>query len=73
MDYRSTCVNCEKSKCCNFYFEKFFPLLKKRKEAYALVWIPLGTRTNFNKTKILNKYFAWAVVDGQGFNLGFES
>ena len=39
------------------------------------MWIPLETRTNFNKTKFLNKYFAyftWAVVDGLRFNLGFK-
>ena len=32
---------------------------------YALVWIPLAARTNFNKTKILNKYFAWSTLHGQ--------
>ena len=44
-------------------FKKFSPFFKKK--LYALVWIPLEAQTNFNKTKILNKYFPyskWAFV-----------
>ena len=36
------------------------------------MWIPLETRTKFNKAKIFNKYFAkstWAVADGPRFIL----
>ena len=65
---------CKKSKCSKLSLKTFPHFL--RKKLYALVCIPLETRTNFNKTKILNKYFAWstwAVVDGPRFNLGFKS
>ena len=76
---------CKRFKCSKFCFKTFFPFLrgkkkkkpnKKTKKLYTLMWIPPETRTNFNKTKILNKYFAqstWATVDGPRFNLGFES
>ena len=40
------------------------------------MWIPLETRTNFNKAKIFNKcfeQFTWAVADGPRSVLGFES
>ena len=59
----------------SFILNLCFRFLRKKK-LYALVWIPLETQTNFNKTKILSKYFAYSarvVVDGPRFNLSLES
>ena len=49
--------NCVKHLSAQSFLLKTFSNFLKRK-LYALVWIPLETRKNFNKTKILNKYFA---------------
>ena len=54
MDYRSNCV---KYLSVLSFILNLFPLFL-RKKLYAIVWTTLETRTNFNKTKILNKYFA---------------
>ena len=59
----------------SFILNLCFRFLRKKK-LYALVWIPLETQTNFHKTKILSKYFAYSarvVVDGPRFNLSLES
>ena len=53
VDYRSKSV--KKYQWSKFFLKLFFLFL--RKKLYALVWIPLKTRTNFNKTKIFKKYF----------------
>ena len=47
---------CKKSKYSKCSLKHFLDFL--RKELYALVWIPVHTRTNSDK--ILKKYFAWA-------------
>ena len=49
-DWRSNCV--KNLKCSKFYFKSLFPFFKKKK-LYALVWIPLETRTNLTKPKSL--------------------
>ena len=49
--------NCVKHLSAQSFLLKTFSNFLKRKLC-ALVWIPLETRKNFNKTKILNKYFA---------------
>ena len=54
MDYRSNCV---KYLSVLSFILNLFPLFL-RKKLYAIVWIPLETWTNFDKTKVLNKYFA---------------
>ena len=48
--------NCVKHVNAQSFLLKTFSHFLKRK-LYALVWIPLETRKNFKKTKILNKYF----------------
>ena len=47
MDYRSNCV---KNRSALSVLLKIFRNFL-RKKLYALVWIPLETRTNFNKPK----------------------
>ena len=72
VDYRSNCV---KSLSVLSILLNIFPHFL-RKKLYRLVLFPLETRTNFNKTKMLNKYSAqstWAVVNDPRFNLGFKS
>ena len=54
MDYRSNCV---KNLSVQSLLLKTFSHFLRRK-LYTLVWIPLEAWKNFNKTKILNKYFA---------------
>ena len=54
VDNRSNCV---KNVSVLSFLLKTFPHFLTKK-LYALVWIQLETRTDFNKTKILNKYFA---------------
>ena len=54
VDYRSNCV--KNLSAISFILKIYVRFL--RKKLYVLVWIPLEIRTNFNKTKIFNKYFA---------------